>query len=64
MFVLQGSGVYREWFDNLSSEILNPDYALFTQSSDGNVNIVYMDYDADYPSLLSPSLSLSLSPSL
>ena len=31
----QGTGVYREWFDSLSSEILNPDYALFTQSSDG-----------------------------
>ena len=30
-----GSGVRREWFDNLSREILNPDYALFTQSTDG-----------------------------
>ena len=30
-----GSGVKREWFDNLSREILNPDYALFTQSADG-----------------------------
>ena len=25
----------REWFDVLSKEILNPDYALFTQSADG-----------------------------
>ena len=25
----------REWFDVLSREILNPDYALFTQSADG-----------------------------
>lgn len=25
----------REWFDNLSKEVLNPDYALFTQSADG-----------------------------
>ena len=30
-----GSGVRREWFDNLSQEVLNPDYALFTQSADG-----------------------------
>ncbi len=30
-----GSGVMREWFDNLSQEVLNPDYALFTQSADG-----------------------------
>ncbi|XP_078322034.1 E3 ubiquitin-protein ligase HACE1-like isoform X2 [Crassostrea virginica] len=30
-----GSGVVREWFDVLSREILNPDYALFTQSADG-----------------------------
>ena len=30
-----GSGVSREWFKNLSKEILNPDYALFTQSADG-----------------------------
>ena len=32
-----GSGVRREWFENLSHEILNPDYALFTQSADGKV---------------------------
>ena len=32
-----GSGVRREWFDNLSKEILNPDYALFTQSADGEI---------------------------
>ena len=31
----QGQGVVREWFDVLSKEILNPDYALFTQSADG-----------------------------
>ena len=30
-----GSGVRREWFDDLSQEVLNPDYALFTQSADG-----------------------------
>ncbi|XP_019853444.1 PREDICTED: E3 ubiquitin-protein ligase HACE1-like [Amphimedon queenslandica] len=30
-----GAGVHREWFNDLSSEILNPDYALFTQSADG-----------------------------
>lgn len=30
-----GSGVMREWFDALSKEVLNPDYALFTQSADG-----------------------------
>uniref|UniRef100_A0A8C1IP71 E3 ubiquitin-protein ligase HACE1 n=1 Tax=Cyprinus carpio TaxID=7962 RepID=A0A8C1IP71_CYPCA len=30
-----GQGVVREWFDILSSEIINPDYALFTQSADG-----------------------------
>ncbi|KAK6170136.1 hypothetical protein SNE40_018604 [Patella caerulea] len=30
-----GHGVVREWFDVLSREILNPDYALFTQSADG-----------------------------
>ena len=34
---LQGSGVKREWFDNLSREVLNPDYALFTQSADGEL---------------------------
>ena len=32
-----GSGVKREWFDTLSREILNPDYALFTQSADGEL---------------------------
>lgn len=32
---LQGQGVVREWFDILSNEIINPDYALFTQSADG-----------------------------
>ncbi|XP_076078758.1 E3 ubiquitin-protein ligase HACE1-like [Mytilus galloprovincialis] len=31
-----GQGVVREWFDVLSKEILNPDYALFTQSADGS----------------------------
>uniref|UniRef100_UPI00398E5137 E3 ubiquitin-protein ligase HACE1 isoform X2 n=1 Tax=Pristiophorus japonicus TaxID=55135 RepID=UPI00398E5137 len=31
-----GQGVVREWFDILSSEIINPDYALFTQSADGS----------------------------
>eukprot|EP00731_Ephydatia_muelleri_P024575 Em0016g846a len=31
-----GAGVRREWFDSLSKEILNPDYALFTQSVDGS----------------------------
>nr|XP_061789360.1 E3 ubiquitin-protein ligase HACE1-like isoform X2 [Nerophis lumbriciformis] len=30
-----GQGVVREWFDVLSNEIINPDYALFTQSADG-----------------------------
>ena len=35
--LLQGSGVKREWFDNLSREVLNPDYALFTQSADGEL---------------------------
>jgi len=29
--------VIREWFDILSKEILNPDYALFTQSADGRL---------------------------
>ncbi|MEQ2194622.1 E3 ubiquitin-protein ligase, partial [Xenoophorus captivus] len=29
-----GQGVVREWFDILSNEIINPDYALFTQSAD------------------------------
>ena len=31
-----GDGVKREWFDLLSSEFLNPDYALFTPSPDGS----------------------------
>lgn len=35
--VWQGQGVVREWFDVLSREILNPDYALFTQSADGKL---------------------------
>lgn len=30
-----GQGLVREWFDLLSKEILNPDYALFTMSADG-----------------------------
>ena len=30
-----GDGVLREWFSLLSNEILNPEYCLFTQSSDG-----------------------------
>ena len=30
-----GDGVKREWFDLLSAEFLNPDYALFTPSPDG-----------------------------
>ena len=34
----KGSGVQREFFDLLSKEILNPDYALFTQSTDGMEN--------------------------
>ena len=34
-----GSGVRREWFENLSREILNPDYALFTQSADGKIGL-------------------------
>lgn len=33
---VQGQGVVREWFDILSNEIINPDYALFTQSADGD----------------------------
>ncbi|KAL7393059.1 hypothetical protein ABVT39_006007 [Epinephelus coioides] len=32
-----GQGVVREWFDILSNEIINPDYALFTQSADGQI---------------------------
>ncbi|XP_077970581.1 E3 ubiquitin-protein ligase HACE1-like [Styela clava] len=31
-----GAGVLREWFDVLSNEICNPEYALFTQSDDGS----------------------------
>jgi E3 ubiquitin-protein ligase HACE1 len=31
----QGRGVLKEWLDLLSKEILNPDFALFTQSVDG-----------------------------
>lgn len=34
---MQGSGVIREWFNELSREVLNPDYALFTQSTDGKL---------------------------
>lgn len=30
-----GAGLLREWFDILSNEICNPEYALFTQSDDG-----------------------------
>ncbi|XP_074043350.1 E3 ubiquitin-protein ligase HACE1 isoform X3 [Macrotis lagotis] len=37
-----GQGVVREWFDILSNEIINPDYALFTQSADG-VPVNYQD---------------------
>ncbi|KAK7497224.1 hypothetical protein BaRGS_00011518, partial [Batillaria attramentaria] len=31
-----GQGLVREWFDLLSKELLNPDYALFTMSADGS----------------------------
>ncbi|KAL8586648.1 hypothetical protein ACOMHN_040156 [Nucella lapillus] len=34
-FRREGLGLVREWFDLLSKEILNPDYALFTMSADG-----------------------------
>ncbi|XP_036103886.1 E3 ubiquitin-protein ligase HACE1 isoform X6 [Molossus molossus] len=37
-----GQGVVREWFDILSNEIVNPDYALFTQSADG-IPVNYQD---------------------
>ncbi|KAM9006038.1 E3 ubiquitin-protein ligase HACE1 isoform 4-T4 [Sarcophilus harrisii] len=37
-----GQGVVREWFDILSNEIINPDYALFTQSADG-IPVNYQD---------------------
>lgn len=40
---LQGQGVVREWFDILSNEIINPDYALFTQSADGTRRFPYCD---------------------
>ena len=33
----------REWFDVLSKEILNPDYALFTQSADGKKYFVLLE---------------------
>ncbi|XP_067942124.1 E3 ubiquitin-protein ligase HACE1-like [Watersipora subatra] len=31
-----GQGVVKDWFDALSQELLNPDYALFTVSPDGS----------------------------
>lgn len=31
----------REWFDILSNEIINPDYALFTQSADGYAPLLF-----------------------
>ena len=41
----QGRGVLKEWLDLLSKEILNPDYALFTQSVDGNTRLkIVTDY--------------------
>lgn len=40
--MLQGQGVVREWFDILSNEIINPDYALFTQSADGTGSCSYL----------------------
>lgn len=38
----QGQGVVREWFDILSNEIINPDYALFTQSADGSSRFPFL----------------------
>lgn len=38
----QGQGVVREWFDILSNEIVNPDYALFTQSADGSSRFPFL----------------------
>eukprot|EP00731_Ephydatia_muelleri_P024569 Em0016g840a len=43
-----GAGVRRELFDSLSKEILNPDYALFTQSVDG-VPVDYRDVESIDP---------------
>uniref|UniRef100_A0A9J8D2Y4 E3 ubiquitin-protein ligase HACE1 n=1 Tax=Cyprinus carpio carpio TaxID=630221 RepID=A0A9J8D2Y4_CYPCA len=43
-----GQGVVREWFDILSSEIINPDYALFTQSADG-IPVSYQDVSSIDP---------------
>lgn len=39
---VQGQGVVREWFDILSNEIINPDYALFTQSADGDPPLLFL----------------------
>lgn len=48
---VQGQGVVREWFDILSNEIINPDYALFTQSADGDTpsSSCYHDSQATSP---------------
>ncbi|XP_048349803.1 E3 ubiquitin-protein ligase HACE1 isoform X4 [Sphaerodactylus townsendi] len=43
-----GHGVVREWFDILSNEIVNPDYALFTQSADG-IPVNYQDVESIDP---------------
>ena len=32
---VQGAGIRREFFDQISAELLNQDYCLFTQSADG-----------------------------
>ena len=64
-----GSGVKREWFDTLSREILNPDYALFTQSADGaflgeasilgtQYTIQYSQYTIQYSILFSILFSI------
>ncbi len=47
----QGEGVVREWLDLLFKEIMNPDFALFTLSADGERNIDYelTETQADIP---------------
>lgn len=56
---LQGMGVVREWFDILSNEIVNPDYALFTQSADGQPRSCSSSSSGRHGSPMTPSVPLA-----
>lgn len=51
----------REWFDILSNEIVNPDYALFTQSADGKLHNLH-DFFCDLSHFQNTSVLVPFDP--